>query len=134
MSRNDLSLWMWSEACRLLDRAENLQRQFFGLDHETLTLCWEPPTDVYETDREILVHIALPGVESNAVEVRFDSGVLIVAGERRMPPVPGPAFIRRMEIPHGRFERRIRLEPGEYEFTRRDLVDGCLQLVLRKLF
>jgi hypothetical protein len=49
----------------------------------------------------------------------------------------GPAearagFIHRLEIPHGRFERRITLAPGSYEVGRRDLVNGCLTLSLRR--
>ena len=38
-----------------------------------------------------------------------------------------------MELPHGRFERRVTLPPGRYELVRRELVDGCLTVILRKL-
>jgi HSP20 family protein len=133
MSRDDLSIWMWSEACRLLERADTVHRQFFGIVGDSAAFVWEPPADVYETDRELLIEIALPGVKSEAVEVGFESGLLMVRGERELPVIPGPAVIRRMELPHGRFERRIRLPAGRYEFAERGFQDGCLQLVLRKL-
>jgi HSP20 family protein len=132
MSRDDLSILMWSEACRLLDRAENLHRQFFRVGSEAV-VSWEPPADVFETERELLIEIALPGVAAGAVEVAFESGVLVVSGERGLPAIPGPAVIRRMELPHGRFERRIRLAPGRYELAKRVLAEGCLRLVLLKL-
>jgi HSP20 family molecular chaperone IbpA len=133
MSRDDLSIWMWSEACRLLDRADTVHRQFFGIAGDTAAFLWEPPADVYETDRRLLIEIALPGVKPGGIEVGFESGLLVVRGERNLPAIPGRAVIRRMEIPHGRFERRIRLPAGRYEFAERSFADGCLQLVLRKI-
>ena len=42
-------------------------------------------------------------------------------------------LIRRLEMPHGCFERRIPLAAGRYELTRRELAQGCLTLTLRKL-
>jgi len=132
MSRDELSILMWSEACRLLDRAESLHREFFRIGGEAGP-SWEPPADVYETEREVLIEIALPGVDPDGVKIAFGSGILMVSGERRLPAIPGPAVIRRMELPHGRFERRIRLDAGRYELTKQALADGCLRLVLRKL-
>ncbi len=61
------------------------------------------------------------------------AGELAIVGIRRLPNVPRPARIHRMELPHGRFERRVCLPPGTYEITRRDLDEGCLTIVLRKL-
>ncbi len=133
MSRDELSVWMWSEACRLLERADVGHRKFFGIARDSASFVWEPPADVYETDRELLIEIALPGVKSGRVEIGFESGLLVVRGERNLPTIPGPAVIRRMELPHGRFERRIRLPAGHYEFAERSFADGCLQLVLRKI-
>ena len=124
---------MWSQACRLLERADTVQRQFVGVVGDGPVAVWEPPADVYETDRALLIEIALPGVKAGAVAVGFESGLLVVRGERELPAIPGPAVIRRMELPHGPFERRIRLPAGRYEFAERGFLDGCLQLVLRKL-
>ena len=42
-------------------------------------------------------------------------------------------MIHRLELPYGRFERRIELPPGRFDVVRRELVDGCLTLGLRKL-
>jgi len=41
--------------------------------------------------------------------------------------------VHRLEIPHGRFERRVALPPGSYEVERKELVNGCLLLGLKKL-
>jgi HSP20 family molecular chaperone IbpA len=133
MSRDELSLWMWSEACRLIERADAVQRQFAGVVGDADAFVWEPPADVYETEWDLRIVVALPGVRAGAVEVSVESCQLVVRGERELPAIPGRAVIRRMELPHGRFERRIRLPAGHYEFAERGFRDGCLLLVLNKI-
>ncbi len=66
------------------------------------------------------------------VRVALTGEIVIVAGERRLP-IEARAAILRLEIPHGSFERRIRLPAGRYELSHHDLADGCLILGLRKL-
>jgi HSP20 family protein len=134
MSSRDPSAWMWAEACDLLGRAERIQRHFFrpGVS-QARTPVWEPPVDVFETDRELLIEVALPGVEPEQVALLIDGGKLIVAGERRLPRGAQGAAIRRLELPHGRFERQIELPPGTFEIAGRNLANGCLLLTLRKL-
>jgi HSP20 family protein len=133
MSRDDLSLWMWSEACRLLERADTVHRQFAGIVSQSDAAVWEPQADVYETEWDLRIVVALPGVSAAGVEVSVESGQLVVRGERDLPAIPGRAVIRRMELPHGRFERRIRLPAGHYEFAERGFRDGCLLLLLNKI-
>ena len=53
--------------------------------------------------------------------------------ERGLPPELRDAVIHRLEIPLGRFERRVPLPPGRYEAARRYAVHGCLLVTLRKL-
>ena len=62
-----------------------------------------------------------------------EQGVLIVSGERPMPGRAQGTVIHRLEIPYGRFERRIELPPGRFDVVQRELIDGCLTLGLRKL-
>jgi hypothetical protein len=38
-----------------------------------------------------------------------------------------------MELPQGRFERRVTIPPGRFELTRRELADGLLVVVLRRI-
>jgi HSP20 family protein len=120
---------MWAEACEILDRADHLRRQFY---QPSRVASWEPPVDVFETERDLWILVALPGVGAAELHIAVSDGVVIVAGERRLP-VQARAVIHRLEIPHGSFERRIKLPAGHYEMDRRDLADGCLVLSLRKL-
>jgi HSP20 family protein len=132
MAARNMPFWMWSEACEMLARAERLNRQAFRLRSSLRAPAWEPPADVLETAREILVIVALPGVNTDAVEVLIDEGELVVVGVRTPPAALRDAMIHRLELPQGRFERRLELPPGRYGSVRRSAVDGCLVISLEK--
>ena len=89
---------------------------------------WEPPVDMVETEREIFVCVALPGVSAQQIEILFETDSLVISGERLLPSGMRAALIHRLEIPHGRFERRVALPSEAVELKRRDLIDGCLTL------
>ena len=126
--------WMWSDACDMLARAERLHREFFRPVRSTSRLpVWEPPVDVLETERELLVFVALPGVDPEQVEAAIDGGDLIVAGSRVLPGALRTAAIHRLELPQGRFERRVRLPAGRYANVRRSMQNGCLMITLDKV-
>jgi HSP20 family molecular chaperone IbpA len=133
MPRRDIDSWMWAEACDALARAERLHRQFFRPGAPDTRPLWEPPVDILETEDELWIIAALPGVEAPQVEIGVEHGVLVIAGVRLAPALKRAAVIHRLEIPQGRFERRIALPPGRFELERRDLVGGTLTLTLRKL-
>jgi HSP20 family molecular chaperone IbpA len=122
---------MWAEACEAIERAQRLHRQFF---HRRYAMpYWEAPCDIFENERTLTILIALPGVGPEGIEVNLSAGVLIVSGERPLPPELEDARIHRMEIPHGHFERRIELPPARFEISGRQLAHGCLMVRLRKL-
>lgn len=134
MPVRDPRLWMWAEACEVLDRAERLQRQFFRPARAVARQpVWEPPADIFETERELWIVIALPGVSPDSAAIRVEAGTLIVSAERLLPAEMRRAAIHRLEIPHGRFERRAELPAGRYEVESKQLADGCLTLRLRKI-
>lgn len=122
--------WMLSEAIGSLARAERLRQQFFNLQ-STGAPCWEPPIDVLETDGELLIFVALPGVDPDQVEALIDNGVLVISGNRTLPAELRNARIHRLELPQGRFERRIGLPPGRYAISRHS-VNGCIVFRLAK--
>ena len=129
----DVRNWMWAEALDLLEQAERVHRAQFRPGPARHTACWEPPIDLFEAEGELWIQVALPGVKRDQLEVTVAEGVLSIAGERPLPLPRSAGTIHRLEIPHGRFERRLGLPPGRYELGRRDLIDGCLTLTLRKL-
>ncbi len=124
--------WMWSEACEMLARAERLHRELFRPAPGSRVPTWEPPVDMLETEREVLVLVALPGVEPDEVETVIEGAHLVVTGHRILPAELATAVIHRLELPQGRFERRIRLPGGHYGAVRRATVHGCVLITLQK--
>lgn len=105
---------MWAEAFDLLQGAEQLQRRFFTLESLHSVPSLEPSVDLFENGDELRLLVALPGVNSRQVEVVLDEAGLLVRGQRPLPPAFHRAAIHRLEIPYGRFERRISLPPGDF--------------------
>ena len=130
MSTKDPINWMLSNAIETLARAERLHQQFLNL-RPTSEPNWEPPIDVLETDREVLILIALPGVDPDEVIAVIDKGMLVVSGHRVLPSELRNARILRLELPQGRFERRIPLPLGRYIISR-FAANGCVGLRLTK--
>ncbi len=134
MANEDPRNWMWGDALEVLARAERLHQQMFEpVRARSAHPVWTPPVDVLETDREVLIIAALPGVSEQAVSLVLDGACLIIAGERVLPPELRTARIHRLELPQGRFERRVPLPPGHYDQVRHRALDGCLQVSLRKI-
>jgi HSP20 family protein len=132
MEKNFPRYWMWSEAFELLARAERMHRQFFRPVSAASSAAWEPPVDVLETDRAVLVLIALPGVDPGEVEAFLDGSELVFSGTRAFPVEMRTAVIHRLELPQGRFERRVPLPPGRYNAIHRSTTNGCLLITLHK--
>src|ERR1700724_2011416 len=125
--------WMWSEACEMLARAERLHREFFRPVRSAARLpTWEPPVDILETGRQVLVLVALPGVDPDRVEVAIDGSDLVVAGTRVLPSELRTAMIHRLAPPQGPFPRRVRLPAGRYDGISRAFVHGCLAITMQK--
>jgi HSP20 family protein len=132
METNFPRYWMWSEAFEMLARAERMHRQFFQLSGSPAPVAWEPPADVLETERAVLVLVALPGVDLEEVKALISQGELFISGIRTYPEEIQTAIIHRLELPQGRFERRIRLPPGRYDAIHRSALNGCLLVTLHK--
>ncbi len=125
--------WMWADALEMLSRAERLHRQFFEPARpQSQQAVWEPPADILETETEVLVFVALPGVDPDSIGAVIENADLIVVGNRAIPPQLRTAVIHRLELPQGRFERRLRLPPGRYGTVRRASLHGCLVVSLEK--
>jgi HSP20 family molecular chaperone IbpA len=133
MARDVVRDWMWSEACEMLSRAERMHRELFRqAGAQSQQAAWEPPVDILETELAVLALIALPGVDANAVQAVIEDGDLVIAGTRAYPAELRTAVIHRLELPQGRFYRRLRLPAGRYGGVRHAVVDGCLVITLQK--
>jgi HSP20 family protein len=133
MPKKDPVNWMLSEAIESLARAERLHHRLFSLQPtaDRREPSWEPPIDVLETDRELLIFVALPGVDPDQVVAVIENGMLVISGHRILPAELRDARIHRLELPQGRFERRIVLPAGRYAVSR-FATNGCVVLRLSK--
>jgi HSP20 family molecular chaperone IbpA len=82
------------------------------------------------------VHVALPGVSPDTITVLIEPGGVVVAGLRAFPCRETGAHIHRIEIPYGRFERRISLPLHDpylpMELVQKELAEGVLTLTFRR--
>jgi len=125
--------WMWAEACELLEQAERLQRQYVRyLGPGAGSVVWEPPVDVQESGGEVLLQFAMPGVEPGNISVSLDPDALTVSAVRPVRLAHRNALIRRLEIPHGRFVRRIPLSGAPMRIVESVYVNGCLEVRLAR--
>jgi HSP20 family protein len=94
---------------------------------------WQPPADVYETEKEIVVRLELAGVSPAEVQVSVDGEVLRIRG-RREPRVDADAQrLHQMEIAFGPFERAIRIGiPFDRERVSARIEDGFLRVTVPK--
>jgi len=78
---------------------------------------WEPPLDIYETDAKFVIIAELPGVKKDQVHVSVEQNILTIEGERPKRVPSRTVHVHQMEIPYGRFARRIQL-PAETDVER----------------
>lgn len=134
MTSRDLSNLMWSEALSLLEQADRLHRQFCR-PAAALAPAWEPPVDVIETADAVSVHVALPGAVADSVVIELEPDAITISARRLFPLASSeaqPARIHALEIPYGRFERRIGLPTKALTLVAKNLQDGCLKLTFSK--
>jgi HSP20 family molecular chaperone IbpA len=124
---------MWAEALSMFDDAERLQRRFFRAGHEAAEASWEPPIDVIETAGTLVLQVALPGVDEDAIVLGIEAGAITVSALR--PFAAGAASgarIHRVEIPYGRFSRRVALPSHLLDLVEQRYSNGCLTLTFAK--
>ncbi len=124
---------MWVQACNVLAQAEAERLRFLvPRTAGARQPAWEAPADIYESEAELVMVVALPGVAASDIGIAIADGVVVVTGERRLD-LPPQAALLRLEIPHGHFERRLPLPAAGLRLDEHRLVNGCLRLTFRKL-
>jgi HSP20 family protein len=125
--------WMWDESLAALERAHRLQSQFCQLGETgSGSPNWEPPVDVFETPAQVAVMIALPGVAAEHLSIELDGAAIVVHATRGLSPQWRHGQIHRLELPYGKFERRIELPLRPLALGQRTYRDGCVLLVFDK--
>jgi len=92
---------------------------------------WRPPTDVYETDRRMVVKVEIAGMERDGFDISFADRRLVIAGRRRDPE--GKLIYQNMEIRYGEFLTEVQInQPVDAEGIEAFYEVGFLLVMLPK--
>jgi len=92
-----------------------------------------PVMDVYETDKNVVAEVNLPGINPEKVDVSVKNGILRVRGASEEKTEEKKKGYWRKEIRKGSFERAVRL-PSEVQEDKVDATyeKGVLKIVIPK--
>ncbi len=139
MPQRDWETWMWQHAEDLLNEADRIRRGFLAsavaarADPSLGAASWGPAVNVVETEDAFWILAALPGVESDEVEIEVSGDLLTIRGRRMPCKEIGEGQLHIFEIPGGPFERRLHLPSGRFQFGKKTLSRGILTIELRKV-
>ncbi len=115
------------------DDFQRIVQQFFGDADTSLAGAFSPALDVEETEDGFTMHVELPGVKPEDVDVSLEENVLTVSGERNFYDEKNAEGFRRVERRFGRFHRAVRLpdrvDPDKVAATYKD---GLLTVTVPK--
>ncbi len=67
-----------------------------------------PELNVYETDKEFEITVALPGMSKDDINIGFENNTITISGERTLAEEDGTKY-HRIESRFGKFERSLPL-------------------------
>lgn len=100
----------------------------------TMSIEWNPRCDMTENDKEVMLHVELPGVEEKDIDISVAENVLTIRGEKKQEQEEqrdGQTYTERF---FGSFERRMSLPANiDIDNASAQLKGGVLELRLPKL-
>ena len=92
---------------------------------------WRPPTDVYETEQDVIVRVEVAGMREDDFLISLTGDRLSVRGNR--PDIQEKRAYHQMEIPFGEFSLEVKLPaPVLADQVVAEYQDGLLRLVFPK--
>lgn len=116
----------WSNPQEIHFRTTTLSRQWASRPH-----LWQPPTDVYETEREYAVRVEIAGMQDAELNIAVEGRQLAIYGLRQ-PPSEQAAY-HQLEVRFGEFLSVVDL-PGtiNVDAIKAEYLDGFLLVTLPK--
>jgi HSP20 family protein len=103
------------------------------LASELLPTSWTPAVDIYETDREIVLEMEVPGIDQNDIKVEVRESLLILKGERHRSRQTERGNYHRKERSYGMFQRCFSLPRNiQADRVKAKYQDGVLEVVIPK--
>jgi HSP20 family protein len=92
---------------------------------------WRPPTDVYETEKHVVIKVEIAGVDKEDFQIAYVDRRLVIAGHRKDPT--GKLIYQNMEIRYGEFRTEVRVDwPLDQAAIEAHYEDGFLFVMLPK--
>lgn len=112
---------------------ENFFSKFFDESFFSGIKSWSPSSDVLESDSEVRIHMDVPGLRKEDLDIQLaENNTLVIRGERKFGEQEGSKFHRRERF-YGSFNRTF-LMPSNVELDKINATfkDGVLEVVLPK--
>lgn len=118
---------------RFFDQAfDDLLPAFKASDGATKS--WLPVVDIAEDPETITLHVELPGVPKEGVEVAVENSVLTISGERKFEHTAEGKNYHRIERAYGNFQRSFTLPQNvQTDKVAASFADGVLTVTVPKV-
>ncbi|NOH02802.1 MAG: Hsp20/alpha crystallin family protein [Chloroflexi bacterium] len=131
------SIIRWEPAREMMTLREAMDRLFDEAFTRPFSLAngnWSvPAVDMYQTDNEVVVKAALPGIKADEVQINVTGEVLTIKGETRQENETKQKTYHLREQRWGAFERSIVLPTDVVaDKARADFENGVLTVMLPK--
>jgi HSP20 family protein len=111
----------------MLRMQENINQVFRKhldeMNSDTPACNWTPLADIFETDKDFIVRLELPGVQKEDVKMDFNENVITISGERKHSPDLAQENFLRMECISGKFSRSFSLP----QHVNSEKIEGALR-------
>lgn len=114
---------------RFSDMLDDIMEDAFSVSKGTFV----PELNVYETDKEFEVTVALPGMRKEDITISLEGNTLLISGERELKEEDDTKY-HRIESRFGKFERSLPL-PNTIDEEKIDATyeNGVLTITVPKL-
>jgi HSP20 family protein len=133
---DDLKKDILKDVRRIQEEMDLLFDHFYKIRHSpvlTTKRLWRPPTDVFETENQVVILVEIAGMKQKELNVTLSDNVLVIRGDRQEKTLADKTLYRNMEINYGTFERNIYLPESVYpQNVKAEYKDGFLEIRLGK--
>ena len=134
------NLTRWEPVHEMMTLREAMDRLFddaftrpFSLSREGGSSWSSPAIDMYQTEDDIVVKAALPGIKADEVQINVTNDILTIRGETKHEEEKNDKSWHIREQRWGAFERSVRLPTGVMsDKAKADFDNGVLTITLPK--
>jgi HSP20 family protein len=109
---DDIKKNILKDVKRIQEEMDLLFDHFYKIRHSPLLTSkrlWRPPTDVFETENEVVILVEVAGMKQKDFSITLQDNILTIKGDRKERSWSEKMTYRNMEINYGMFERNIYL-------------------------